>query len=196
MKTLLSLLATPLATMGLVTIVDSTSFRVNPSMIAKTGIVYCDTVKVILEKTSFKDMTVLYISDTAQTTAAISEVLSKGYGELMRYAGEKKVQPVKFMAWYYAMQPPWQMDIAIETNRMDSELSGRIKSRVQQGGEVLIAHMWGPYDKVGQAYLKIENWMNDNKRKAKGNPFEVYLNDPSAVKSPSEIRTDIYQPIE
>jgi effector-binding domain-containing protein len=31
---------------------------------------------------------------------------------------------------------------------------------------------------------KIENWLKENKRKAKGNPFEVYLNDPSAVKSP------------
>ncbi|HEX6848365.1 MAG TPA: hypothetical protein VF144_15385 [Chitinophagaceae bacterium] len=31
---------------------------------------------------------------------------------------------------------------------------------------------------------------------AKGNSFEIYLNDPAAVKSPSEIRTDIYQPLE
>ncbi|MGZ8518270.1 MAG: GyrI-like domain-containing protein, partial [Chitinophagaceae bacterium] len=64
------------------------------------------------------------------------------------------------------------------------------------GGDVLIAHTWGPYDQVGQAYLKIENWLKENNRKPKGNPFEVYLNDPAAVKSPSEIRTDVYQPLE
>jgi effector-binding domain-containing protein len=38
--------------------------------------------------------------------------------------------------------------------------------------------------------------MKDNNRKEKGKPFEVYLNDPSAVKSPNEIRTDVYQPVE
>ena len=112
----------------------------------------------------------------------------------MQYAQENKLQPFKFVAWYYSTRPPWQMDIAVETARIPAELSGRIKSRIQQGGEVLIAHMWGPYDKVGQAYLKIENGLKENKRKAKGNPFEIYINDPSAVKSPSEIKTDIYQP--
>jgi effector-binding domain-containing protein len=172
------------------------SFPSNPSALFKTNSISQDTIKVVLEKTSFKDMTVLYITDTAQTTAAISEVLGKAYGELMQCTKENKLLPIKFMAWYYSVEPPWQMDIAVETGKMPAQPGGRIKSRIQQGGEVLIAHMWGPYDKVGQAYLKIQNWMKENKRKGKGSPFEVYLNDPSAVKSPSEIRTDIYQPIE
>ncbi|MGZ8541901.1 MAG: GyrI-like domain-containing protein [Chitinophagaceae bacterium] len=153
-------------------------------------------VKVVLEKTTFEEMSVLFIKDTAPTTEAVKDVLGKGYGELMQYIQGNKLQPRKFMAWYYAMQPPWPIDVAVETGKIPSQLSGRIQSRVLPGGDVLIAHTWGPYDQVGQAYLKIENWLKENNRKPKGNPFEVYLNDPAAVKSPSEIRTDVYQPLE
>lgn len=153
-------------------------------------------VKVQLEITSFKDMTVLYINDTAATTEAIKDILGKGYGELMQFIQQNKLQPHKFMAWYYSIQPPWLLDVAVETASIPPKLSGRIRSRIQKGGDVLIAHMWGPYDQAGVTYVKIENWLKENKKKAKGHPFEVYLNDPSAVKSPSEIRTDIYQPIE
>lgn len=153
-------------------------------------------VKVQLEKTSFKDMAVLFIHDTATTTENIKDVLGKSYGELMQFIQQNRLQPQKFLAWYYSMQPPWPMDVAVETINIPANLSGRIQSRIQKGGEVLLAHMWGPYDQVSNAYLKIESWLKENKRIAKGSPFEVYLNDPSAVKSPSEIRTDIYQPIE
>ncbi|MDP4262575.1 MAG: GyrI-like domain-containing protein [Bacteroidota bacterium] len=153
-------------------------------------------VKVELEKTSIKDMPVLFIHDTAATTEAIKDVLGKAYGELMQYTGQNKLQPMKFLAWYYSMQPPWSIDIAVETDRIPAQLNGRIQSRIQQGGEVLIAHMWGAYDQVGQAYIQIGNWLRQNKRRVKGNSFEVYINDPSTVKSSSEIRTDIYQPLE
>lgn len=166
---------------------------------AKTNINIQDTiipVKVQLEKTTFRDMSVLYINDTAAVTETIKDILGKAYGELMQFIQQNKLQPQKFMAWYYSTQPPWSMDVAVEIITIPPKLSGRVQSRIQKGGDVLIAHMWGPYDQVSNAYVKIENWLKENKRKAKGNPFEVYLNDPSAVKNPSEIRTDIYQPIE
>lgn len=153
-------------------------------------------VRVQLEKTSFKDMFVLFINDTALTTESIHNTLGKGYGELMQYIQQNKLQPLKFLAWYYAVQPPWPMDIAVETNTIPEQLRGRIQSRIQPGGELLIAHMWGPYDQVGQAYQQIENWLRENKRKPKSAPFEVYVNDPNSVKDPAQIQTDIYQPIE
>lgn len=155
-----------------------------------------DTVKVELEKTRFGDMSVLFINDTAQTTESIKDILGKAYGELMQYVQDHQLQPQKFMAWYYSMQPPWPMDVAVETNSLPAETSGRIQSKILKSSEVIIAHTWGPYDQVGQAYLKIDQWLKDNNRKAKGKPFEVYINDPAMVKSPAEIQTDIYQPIE
>ena len=153
-------------------------------------------VKVEIEKTKFADIPVLFIHDTAATTEAIKDILGKDYGELMQYIAKNKLQPRRFMAWYYSSQPPWTIDVAVEADKTPAQLSGRVQSRVQAGGEAIIAHVWGPYDQVGQAYVKIGNWLKQNKRNPKGNSFEVYLNDPSMVKSPAEIRTDIYQPIE
>ena len=155
-----------------------------------------DTLRIELENTHFKDMSLLFISDTAASTQAIGVVLGKAYGELMKFANSNRLQPKKFIAWYYSVQPPWPMDIAVEINIIPPQLNGRIQTRILKGGEVLIAHMWGPYDQISQAYSKIQTWMKDNNRKEKGKPFEVYLNDPSAVKSPNEIRTDVYQLVE
>ena len=153
-------------------------------------------VKIQLEKTSFNDMTILFISDTARQIQNIGSAFSKGYGELIKYAQENQLKLKKFLAWYYSVQSPWIMDIAVEIDKLPSGLRGRIKSRTEKGGEVLIAHMRGPYSELGQAYIQIENWLKQNNRIARGNPFEVYLNDPYNVKDPSAIQTDIYQPLQ
>ena len=153
-------------------------------------------VKVRLEETNFNDLMILFIPDTAKQLQDLGAVFQRGYGELMKYAHENQLKTGKFLAWYYSVQPPWIMDIGVETDKLPSELKGRVKSRIEKGGEVLIAHMQGPYTQLGEAYNQIESWLKQNNRMARGNPFEIYLNDPSTVKDPSEIKTDIYQPLQ
>ena len=152
-------------------------------------------VKIELEKTNFRDMRVLYIKDKAPTTEAIKDILAKGYDELMKYVKGHGLKTTKFMAWYNSMKPPWDIEVAIETESLNAQLSGRILSRIVTGGEVVIAHMRGPYDQVGHAYEMIQNWLKENNHKARGNPFEVYIYDPAKVKTAAEIQTEIYQPI-
>jgi effector-binding domain-containing protein len=153
-------------------------------------------VKIQLEGTSFNDMSILFISDTARQTQEIGSIFNKDYGELMKFIRENQLTLKKFLAFYYSAQSPWIVDIAVETDKLPSTLKGRIQSRIEKGGEVLIAHMWGPYSELSQAYSQIRNWLNKNNRMAKGYPFEVYINDPFTVKDPSEIQTDIYQPLQ
>jgi effector-binding domain-containing protein len=153
-------------------------------------------VKITLDNTAFNDMNILFITDTAATTNRLTDVLGKAYGEIMQFVQQNQLQPLKFLAWYRSIQPPWIMDVAVEVNTIPEAVTGRIRARVQPGGEVLIAHILGPYDQVGQAYSAIGKWMNENHRQAKSASFEVYVNDPAAVKDPSEIQTDVYQPLE
>jgi effector-binding domain-containing protein len=153
-------------------------------------------VKITLDKTAFNDMNILFITDTAATTDGIKDVLGKAYGEIMQFVQQTQLQPLKFMAWYGSVQPPWIMNVAVEIDKIPEAATGRIHYKVQPGGEVLIAHILGPYDQVGQAYSAIGKWMNENHRQAKSAPFEVYINDPASVKDPSEIQTDVYQPLE
>ncbi len=153
-------------------------------------------VKIQLEKTRFDDMIILFISDTAKETQEIGTTFNNDYHELMRFVGENRLSPKRFLAWYYSARSPWIMDIAVETDRLPSALKGRVKSRIEKGGEVLIAHLLGPYSELHKGYTQIENWLHENKRLARNKPFEVYLNDPFTVKDPSEIQTDIYQPLQ
>ena len=157
-----------------------------------------DTIpaKITLDKTAFNDMNILFITDTAATTDGIKNVLGKAYGEIMQFVQLNQLQPLKFMAWYGSVEPPWIMNVAVEVNKIPEAASGRIHSKLQPGGEVLIAHILGPYNQVGQAYIAIGKWMNENHRQAKSAPFEVYINDPASVNDPSEIQTDVYQPLE
>jgi effector-binding domain-containing protein len=155
-----------------------------------------DTVKILLEKTRINDMSILFIADTAKTTTDISAVLAKDYAELTNYVIEQKLEARRYIAWYYSYQQPWPMDVAVEINKIPLQTKGRIRARKLQGGEAVVAHMWGPYDQVSQAYMRIMDWLKQNNRKGRGSPFEVYINDPASVKSPYEIQTDIYQPLE
>jgi effector-binding domain-containing protein len=183
---------------GLVLMLAHRDTGLTRPFVTKTPLMIQDTitpVRIELEKTRIDDMIILYVRDTASTTADIGGVLGKGYGELMQFIAANKLQPLKFIAWYYSAAPPWSVDIAVETDKTVQPLSGRIQSRIQKGGEIVIAHMWGPYDQVGKAYSQIEGWLKANNRQARDAPFEVYLNDPSTVKNPSEIRTDICQPL-
>jgi effector-binding domain-containing protein len=154
------------------------------------------TVRIVLEQTNIHLMKVLFVTDTAVTTKDIKTVLAKGYGELMQMIHQYGLAPQKFIACYKTSKQPWVIDIATEVNEIPEKTSGRIHTKIIQGGEVVIAHIWGPYNEVGKAYTAIEEWLKANNRKAKDFPFEVYVNDPYAVKSPYDIQTDVYQLIE
>ena len=149
--------------------------------------------RIEMELTRIDEMQILFIPDTALSTAALADVLGKAYGEIMQCAGQNKLQPKRFMAWYHTQRPPWIVDVAVEMDRIPNQVTGRIRSRIQKGGQVVIAHMWGPYEKLSAAYEAIGDWLKRNEKIARDKPFEVYLNDPKTVSDPSEIRTDVYQ---
>jgi len=159
----------------------------------------CDTVipvHVVLEQQTVGDMNVLFIRDTAYTTEAMSGIFGRDYGELMGAIQAGHLQARRFMAWHDATQAPWPMEVAVETDRLPVGSPGRIRSRIEPGGAMVVAHVTGPYDQVGQAYERIESWLRENSRKKRGRAYEVYVNDPSSVRSPAELRTDVCQPIE
>ena len=100
------------------------------------------SIEVILNRQLADCLSIpVFITDTALTTPDIKEVLGKGYGEIMQLVQQKQLQPLKFMATYYTMQPPWTMDIAVAVNKLPEKMSGRVHAKILTGGEVLIAHM-------------------------------------------------------
>jgi effector-binding domain-containing protein len=53
----------------------------------------------------------------------------------------------------------------------------------------------GPYEKVGDTYNRLFEWMAKNGKEVKGPYREYYLNDPTEV-PPEEILTEVYAQIE
>ena len=63
---------------------------------------------------------------------------------------------------------------------------------------IVVAHFYGPYDLLPQAYDALKDWMKDHKKKAKGAPYEIYVGDPmdekGKPKDPYKVQTDIVFP--
>ncbi len=168
-------------------------FQVNRSL--NTKIILQDTIKspiMAFEKTVLKPMTIVYISDTVNMTE-ITNVFKSAYAELFSFIPKNGLVPGKVMAFYYNYNDPIALEAAIEVNKIPGTLSGRIKSRKVEGGDVVIVHYTGPYEEMDTPYNALSKWLKDNNNQAIGLPFEVYLNEPSMVKDKYELKTDIYQ---
>ncbi|HEY0678851.1 MAG TPA: GyrI-like domain-containing protein [Chitinophagaceae bacterium] len=135
----------------------------------------------------------LVIPDTANSAEEIGNVLGNAYSELFTFIGLNGLKPEKVMAFYHSYHPPFIFDAGVEINRTPFTLTGRIRARTIEGGHALIAHYQGPYESVDVAYTAIGNWLKEHNKQSKGQPFEVYLNDPAHVKDSSELLTDVYQ---
>ncbi len=100
------------------------------------------------------------------------------------------------MAWYYTQEEPFIMVAGVPVDREPaSPPGGRIEVIKLQPSKAVVLHFWGPYELTGKAYAKITDWLKKNNKQADGPPFDVYITDPTTVKDPYQVQTDIYQPI-
>ena len=155
-----------------------------------------DTFKkptVVLETVFVNPMTVLFISDTAADMNSISKIFANDYGELFTFINQSGLKPMKVMAFYLSYENPLTLEAAVEIDKLTATLTGRIKSKIVEGGNAVVGHYTGPYEEMEMPYKTIIQWVKDNNKQAKGLPFEVYLNSPDTVKDKYDLKTDIYQ---
>lgn len=148
-----------------------------------------------LEALKTKSMMVLTIVDTAKTMADIGPSLAKDYAEIgsvmkmnqLNYAGMP-------LAWYHSQIEPYLIEAGIPVDKKPAKLSGRVKIKQVEEGTAVVVHFWGPYEMTAKAYPMIKKWLEQNNKTAAGAPYDVYVSDPTTVKDPYQIQTDIYQP--
>jgi AraC family transcriptional regulator len=63
------------------------------------------------------------------------------------------------------------------------------------GGPVAVTIHHGPYDKLGDAYAAIEEWMTAQGLAAGGAPWESYITDPSELPDPQDWKTEVSWPL-
>jgi effector-binding domain-containing protein len=162
---------------------------------ALTNIKQTDTIKkptVTIEKILLDPMIALMICDSTDLSV-IGKVFERDYEEIFTFIHDNGLRPGKFMAFYLDFNNPISLEVAVEVDKIPGKLPGRIKSKMIDGGDAIVAHYKGPYEKIGLSYHSISQWLKDNHKQAKGLPFECYLNVPAYVNDKYELKTDIYQ---
>jgi effector-binding domain-containing protein len=77
------------------------------------------------------------------------------------------------------------------------DINGEDELQVHEmrGGRVATALHVGPYDELGIAWDEVSKWVTARGHKTGAQPYDVYLNDPSEVDDPSQLRTELVWPI-
>lgn len=72
---------------------------------------------------------------------------------------------------------------------------GEIQAGVLPGGPAAVAVHAGPYDRIGDTYAAMEQWIEEEACAVRGAPWESYLTDPAEHPDPADWRTEIYWPL-
>jgi effector-binding domain-containing protein len=168
--------------------------RANTGVPANYTVTATDTVIIppVVIDTTIDEMLLVIIRDTA-SIAQLQKHINAAYTELFTFLGNNRLNPGKVLATYYTVESPFIFEAAVQVDSFPIQTKGRVKLDRIPGGRVFIAQFKGPYDSLAMAYNALHSKMLMTGATAKRVPFEVYLNDPMSVKSPFDLRTDVYQ---
>ena len=143
---------------------------------------------------------VIYMKDSAKTFERISLKLGTIYG--VKLAEVLKKNNVKMagapMAWYKNQKAPYFFDAGVPITKRPVKLPANVFVREMNVDSVTMAHFYGPYNLLSQGYDAIKERLKDEKKSAKGTPYEIYIDDPidknGKPVDPYRVRTDIVFP--
>lgn len=73
---------------------------------------------------------------------------------------------------------------------------GRVKMGQLPAGRTVLGWHVGPYDNLKGAHEALRSWIDSQKLKPRGGPWEVYWTDPGVVPDPAKWRTQLFMPVE
>lgn len=140
---------------------------------------------------------VLTMKDSAATMERVSLKLSAIYG--VKLAVIIKKNNLKStgspMAWYKGEKAPYFFEAGIPVDKKPSKLPKGTFIKEIGIDSIVVAHFYGPNELLPTAYDALTDWLKDRKKKIKGSPYEIYVDDPLDVNGkpvdPYKVRTDI-----
>jgi effector-binding domain-containing protein len=144
--------------------------------------------------------TVLYMKDSAATVERLQYKLGEILGlKLAAIMLKNKVKSTGApIAWYKSNKEPYFFEAGIPVDKKPARLPSNVFVRDMGVDSVTVAHFYGAYDMLPQAYEALGDWMKGNKKKMNGKPYEVYVDDPmdkdGKPKDPYKVRTDVIFP--
>jgi len=143
---------------------------------------------------------VLIMKDSAASMERISPKLGQIYG--VKLAAVLKKNSLKTtgapMAWYKTQKAPYFFEAGIPVDKRPSKTAPGVQVREIGVDSVIVAHFYGPYDLLPQAYDAVKEMLKDRKKRLKSPPYEIYVDDPvdssGKAKDPYKVQTDVIFP--
>ncbi len=150
-----------------------------------------------IEVTEVLSMPALSVKDSVYVTD-IGTFLETYYPMLYMYALRNETSPTGHP--YAVYHEPWDslgmnfIEAGITTTK---QISGEneIQSVMSPGGKAVKAIYFGPYEDVSPVYRAIKQYMEVLKLEPAGNPWEVYITDPTQEPDPAKLETIVYFPV-
>ncbi|MCX6285824.1 MAG: GyrI-like domain-containing protein [Bacteroidetes bacterium] len=150
-----------------------------------------------IEETTMPEQIALVIRDSAGPKT-YEKVMGKGFGELMGFVKANKLKckghPFAIYVKYDTLTMNGVMDIGIAVEKADHG-KGRVKVVKLPAQNCVIAYYIGPYDKSGDTYRFLHQYIREAELQIAGGPWEIYVNDPMTEKDPSKLETNILFPV-
>jgi effector-binding domain-containing protein len=164
----------------------------------------CEATEVVkpveIVQESLEAMPILYIEESATLeNDSIALKLGEAYGEIMALVGVSGLEmggaPMAITTEFSMENKFWAFNAAIPVSYPEGfEVKGRIKMDSTYAGNAVKGIHIGAYDQCPRTYEALENYVQENGLEITGNPWEVYIDDPTKVAT-AELRTHIYFPV-
>lgn len=131
---------------------------------------------------------------------SMGQAMGEGFGKLQAFAAERglKLAGAPLAIYHQMGEEMTSFDVALPIVAPSDDFDvgdGDIKLGSTYAGEALKAIHKGPYAKLGETYAKVMPYMDAQKLKSSGPPWEVYINDPQTTPE-EELVTEIYFPLD
>jgi effector-binding domain-containing protein len=150
----------------------------------------------VIESTTTQEQWVAtYKSTTNMKT--ISEDIGKSYQKIGEFLGKNKLEVVgPVLAIYHSFSPEKiEMECGMPIAK-EVKGEGDINVIKIPAGNAVVAHYYGAYEGTEGAHAAIDKYIQENKKKITGSPWEVYVTDPGVEKDTAKWLTEIYYPVE
>ena len=143
---------------------------------------------------------VLCMKDSARSSERIglklNNIFEKTLAEVIK---KNKIQKTgSRMAWYKNSSEPFFFEAGIPINKRPAKMPKNVFVKEIGGDSAVVAHFYGPYELTYEGYSALREWLKDNKKKASGAPYEIYIGEPIDSKGtaadPYRVQTDIVFP--
>jgi len=126
----------------------------------------------------------------------LAQAIGTGVGKVYTYAQQAGVALAEHPFTRYASSGPGLLTIDVGF-RLSAAVAGAgdVEAGQLPAGPAIVATHGGSYETLAETYAAAERWMEDNRLRPAGAPWEWYVTDPAEHPDPADWRTEVFWPV-